>query len=324
MEYVNCDLCGNKSTSFVTKQTDIFHGTTKEYFSIVRCDKCGLCFTNPRPDKDEMSRYYPGDYSCFETPSPYKVFARKVLEGFVNSTVSSMAVLIPPLSKQLALRIKPIIKDPVLKVFNEGLKDGFLDIGCGSGDHAVFWGHTGGLKAYRRLMPVAGVDVSAKALENLESVGIESWTSIDLVPNQLQWSIIRMNWSLEHVHHPSLFFEFIYNHLNSGGHAVICVPNYEGLLYRLAPECVELPIHLYHFTPKHINAYAVKYGFRVREIFTFSYPAMFFLAVEAGILPAGFCSNLGITEAKRFKKTLSRFDRAGYGNDIVAVLERPT
>lgn len=322
MEFVNCDLCGSTSASFVTKQTDVFHGTTKEYFSIVRCDQCGLHFTNPRPDKVEIDQYYPESYSFFEKAAPYKVFARRVLDVLANSSCGSLFSWSPPLSRQLARRVKPSVKDPVLKAFGEGLRGGLLDIGCGSGDHANFWGHSGSLKAYRRFMPVAGVEVSTIARKHLALSGIETWPSIELVPGQMRWSIVRMNWSLEHVHQPSSYFDFMNKHLGQGGRAVICVPNYEGLLYRLAPDCVELPIHLYHFTPKQIHMYAAKYGFRVRELLTFSYPGMFFMGVDVGLLPAMFGSNLGICEAKRFNCILDRFDSAGFGNDIVAILER--
>jgi hypothetical protein len=123
------------------------------------------------------------------------------------------------------------------------------------------------------------------------------------------------------VHRPRAVFDFIGRHLAPGGRAIICVPNYDGLLYALAPDCVELPIHLYHFSQRHIEAYASVAGLRIRSLETFSYPAMFFVAVGLGMLDARFGGNRGIIEALRFQKTLRRFDRASSGNDMIAVME---
>ena len=37
----------------------------------------------------------------------------------------------------------------------------WVDIGCGSGDHANIWGHSGGLTSYRKWTSVAGIEPSA-------------------------------------------------------------------------------------------------------------------------------------------------------------------
>lgn len=321
MELVKCDLCGSSSATAVARQTDVIHGTTDEYFAIVRCDVCGLCFTNPRPDVQQIGSYYAKEYPFFQRASPLLRIARRVLLRIANSPVSVVSALIPALSRRIAVRVLPRVKDPVWQALKDGVKGGLLDIGCGSGDHANFWGHSGALMAYRRAIPVAGVEISADARKFLESFNIESWATIDAVPRGRQWPIIRLNWSLEHVHQPSLFFQFIADHLSSGGRAIITVPNYDGLLYRLARDCVELPIHLYHFSVRDMEGYAAKYGLRIRRYETFSYPGMFFTATDLGLLTPKFGGNFGILEARRFQKTLSRFDRAGFGNDMVVEFE---
>ena len=43
-----------------------------------------------------------------------------------------------------------------------------------------------------------------------------------------------MNWSLEHVHYPSRYFKFIFNHLkNNESRALICIPNYGDIYIKL-------------------------------------------------------------------------------------------
>ena len=100
-----------------------------------------------------------------------------------------------------------------------------------------------------------------------------------------KFDLIRMNWSLEHVHTPNKYFEFLSNHLSSEGRAIIAVPNYKGLIYRLAPNCVELPIHLYHFSEDNLRSYSKKHNLELTGSFTFSYPSMFSFAYDIGLLP---------------------------------------
>ena len=58
-----------------------------------------------------------------------------------------------------------------------------------------------------------------------------------------------LNWSLEHVHSPDEYFHFIKNNLKNDGSAIICVPNFDGQIYLNDPSMLELPVHLFHFTP---------------------------------------------------------------------------
>ena len=103
---------------------------------------------------------------------------------------------------------------------------------------------------------------------------------------------------------------------------MIAVPNYNGLIYRLAPDCVELPIHLYHFRPRDLENYTARHGLRIVSLRTFSYPQMFITAAQAGMLPKAFAYELGLTAARAFQSALEPFDRANWGNDMIAVLAR--
>ena len=52
----SCPVCGNKEFTPFLESNDFF--LTKENFTIVQCNDCGLKFLNPRPDANEISRYY--------------------------------------------------------------------------------------------------------------------------------------------------------------------------------------------------------------------------------------------------------------------------
>lgn len=317
---VACDFCGSAEATSVARQTDLLHRTTEELFTIVRCVDCGLQYTNPRPSSDEMGRYYADGYSFHAAPSRLRRFAAVAAERLVNGPFAPVADLLPALGRRLAAHVRPSIPDPVRAYYRAGGDGAMLDIGCGAGLNAHFWGERGALLAYRHLAEVAGIEIALRAREQLTANGIEAWGDLEFVPGQRRFGIIRMNWSLEHVHSPARYFEFLREHLKPDGRAVIAVPNYDGLIYRLAPDCVELPIHLYHFRPCDIENYAQRFGLRIIELRTFSYPQMFVAAAQAGLFSPAFVVPKGVRDALLFQSTLNCFDHSGWGNDMLTIL----
>ncbi len=290
-------------------------------FRVVRCANCGLHFTNPRPTVKEIGRYYAETYTFHDAPSLLRRMVGLIASQFVKSPLGVLADLVPSIAEKLVPYVKPEIADPVRKYYAGGGKGDFLDIGCGGGASAHFWGKNGALLAYRSLTSVAGVEVSERARVALETANIEAWADLNSVPQDRRFGVIRMNWSLEHVHSPAAYFDFLRARLLSGGQAIIAVPNYGGLIYRIAPDCVELPIHLYHFRPADIASYAVRSGLRVVRMQTFSYPHMFVAAAKVGMLPEAFGSTTGVHSAKSFQAALHQFDCSSMGNDLMAILE---
>lgn len=319
MENVACDYCGCSNCTEVIKQTDICHNTTNKLFSIVRCTKCGLRFLNPRPSETEIGQYYASQYSFHAKPSKLKLIVRAILIFWANSRLCYIGNIIPILRRQLVFYVKPTIKDPVMHHYVSGR---FLDIGCGSGFSSNFWGECGGLKKYSKFAEVYGVEIDDDARALVQEMGISAYKFLEDVPSDLNFSVIRLNWSLEHVHSPSDYFRFISERLDCGGKVIIAVPNYNGLLYRLTPDCVEVPIHLYHFCKEDLLNYGQKYGLKLIEFRTFSYPGMFALAGSICSGQSGFAKPMAISEAYYFQKILSRLDEQEAGNDMIAVFTR--
>jgi SAM-dependent methyltransferase len=323
MEQVSCDFCGERETTTVAHQTDILHGTTDEVFTIVNCNRCGLNYLNPRPTRNEIGRYYAEEYSFHAAPTRFKLLAGDILDTIANSPLYWLFGCVPYVNRKLSARVKPRIADPVLRFLAPGVPRTMLDIGCGSGLAAHFWGHRGSLQYYSRLASVCGVEVDDAARRVLEEAGIRAFRSIDDVPAGERFDVIRMNWSLEHVHSPAGYFRFIASHLADGGKAIIAVPNYDGLLYRAAKDCVEVPIHLYHFRRQDVVNYADKFGLALAEFQSFSYPQMYTVAAQAcAALRPAFSGNPGIVEARHLQRLLSKFDALGLGNDMIAILEK--
>lgn len=323
MEQVSCDFCGERETTTVTRQTDILHRMTDEEFTIVSCNRCGLNYLNPRPTRGEIGRYYAEQYSFHAAPSRFRLLAAGILDAVANSPLHWLFCCVPYLNRKLGARVKPRIADPVLRHLAPGAQRKILDIGCGSGLSAHFWGSRGSLQHYRRGAAVCGVEIDDAARQMLVDSGIRAFRSIDDIPAAERFDIIRMNWSLEHVHAPGDYFRFIAAHLADGGKAIIAVPNYDGLLYRIARDCVEVPIHLYHFRRQDILNYAGKFGLALAEFHTFSYPEMYIVAADVcPALRSAFGAGLNVGEARHLQHWLSRFDTLGLGNDMIAILER--
>ena len=216
--------------------------------------------------------------------------------------------------------IKPNILDPVLQFVECNNSIRFIDIGCGSGTNTNFWGSSSSLKNLSSKIDVVGVEPSDKSREILSGFDINSFASINEIKKGEKFNIIRLNWSLEHVHKPSLYFKFISDHLTSNGIAVVCVPNNNGLIYKIDKNCLELPVHLYHFDKNSLLKYASNSNLRLVSFETFSYPSMYIFASQVGLIKTEFSfSKMNLLEAQNFLKMHSSIDNVGLGNDIVAV-----
>ena len=119
MEYINCNLCGSNDLELIYEQPNLKYFSGKEIFKIVKCRKCGLGFVNPRPNIEEIQKYYPSSF--------YDEFGEKMKKRYSEQA--------------------KYLKD---------LKPGrLLDIGCANGDFPLFmkkqgwdvWGTEIGLNA---------------------------------------------------------------------------------------------------------------------------------------------------------------------------------
>jgi len=319
-----CDFCGEREYATVVRQTDVFHRTSDEVFTVVSCNRCGLHYLNPRPTPDEIGRYCAETYSFHAAPSRVRLLVAALLDAVANSPLRWLFCSVPYLNRKLSARVKPRIVDPVLRWLAPGARRKILDIGCGSGLSAHFWGYLGSLQHYSRVASVYGVEVDDDARRILCRSGIQAFRSIEDIPAAERFDVIRMNWSLEHVHSPASCFRFVADRLADGGKAIVAVPNFDGLLYRIAKDCVEVPIHPFHFRRQDLLNYADRFGLAIAEFETFySYPQMFVVAAQACAgLPQALGKDLGLHEARQLQRLLSRFDAFGLGNDMIAVLER--
>src|SRR5438132_10533669 len=60
-EETACLLCGRRHWSHVVEAPDTSAGAGL-WFAVVQCRDCGLCFTNPRPDRASIGQFYGPGY----------------------------------------------------------------------------------------------------------------------------------------------------------------------------------------------------------------------------------------------------------------------
>ena len=330
LEKVNCDFCGSDEYSFFAEQKDVIHNVNNTFFQVVSCNKCGLKFTNPRPTKKTISYFYSNKYSFHSGKSKFLLLLKNILESIAQQYLIRKISWIFPRKINLILInfLKPKIKDPALDyIFNiknnkKNLK--FLDIGCGSGLSTNFWGSKSSLlELSKKNIEVSGVEPSLNARNILSSYGIKVFSEIENINKEHKFDIIRLNWSLEHVHSPKKYFEFIEKYLSENGIAIICVPNINGLLYRLSPSALELPVHLFHFDINSLKNYATKFNLNVKKFLTFSYPGMYLFAEKIGLISKKFnFSKMSLSKAHDFSNFHTLVDNIGFGNDILLILKK--
>ena len=100
---------------------------------------------------------------------------------------------------------------------------------------------------------------------------------------------------------------------------MLCIPNYNFLLYQLDKSQVELPIHLYHFKKNDIQNYCKSYGLKVLEFQTLSLASMFYAVSKYNSKFKQF-SNLSLLDLNNLQKLLNKFDDFELGSDMLFII----
>lgn len=246
---INCSLCGSKKYSvvypgrFPEKLTEEFLKQTYRSSSdqglfeqVVKCQKCGLVYLNPRLKPEQIiDAYADGEDSSFISQDPMRV---RTFTGAIKHLASAYSI---PLSKKTKI----------------------LDIGCAGGaflQAAKSLGLTTvGIEPNRWLSNYARtkhkLDVRAGILADHKFDD----SSFDLVT---LWDVI------EHVPDPNDELARIHKILKTDGLLVINYPEYSSLPARILGRKWPfwLSVHLTYYTPETIREQLTKSGFEVLSI----------------------------------------------------------
>jgi len=269
METVSCDLCGNTEHRLYVQSCD-FINKRSGMFTAVQCKRCGLIFTNPRPEKTEMTEFYPPStpyYSCNSAAAS----PEKSATGIYTLLLQYFRGYFPDKSSRgiCKLMLYPLYVFKKQKLDREAiphyLKGGkLLEIGC---SHGKFLFEMKGLG-----WSVTGIELSPHAV----IVGKKTF-GLDLIRNDIEdveletnsYDVIIMRMFLEHAYSPGNVLKKVAQWLKPGGQLIVVVPDISGFEARLFGKffySLHLPNHLYHFSPRTIRAYLNKYGLRISRI----------------------------------------------------------
>lgn len=204
MEKVPCPLCGADRPLALYQVTDWQYGLGGE-FIIVRCAQCRGMYLNPRPDAQELARFYPADYAAYTR------------EPLQEGSWLGRCIRLYGLAKR---------SHAVSRLVAGGR---LLDIGCATGDWLALLRGGG-------LWSVAGVEIDPHAASIArERYGLQVWNGavdeVDIPP--ASFDVITLWDVLEHLPDPRTSLLRIATWLRPGGWLVIRTPDAGSLHARL-------------------------------------------------------------------------------------------
>ena len=299
-----CEICGGREFTPVLRQRDLLLDRPEPVFQVVRCDRCDLLFTNPRPSLAEMGAYYPEDYYShyhqnFAAPPQWlgtapswrrRVKARLLEKYYAHPPAPRdhgsllERLLSGPLLYPLHLYFRLSGRDPSMIPFvGEGR---ILDVGCGMGLALAAFRERGWIPFGVELSPVA-----SRYARDVLGLTVHQGELVDArVPSE-SMDVIQFRHTLEHMPSPSVELKEAHRILRKSGLLVVMVPNAAGLDARLFGRwwvAWDVPRHLFHFTPRTAAALLAKAGFRVEKIaydpgpFTFAESAAYVAKYRLG------------------------------------------
>ncbi len=237
METTNCAVCIQSTEAKIFLQT---HAGGYP-FSYLRCQKCGLVFLSPRPNRDEILRFYEEGYYGEDTQKfrswieiPRLFFARKRVR-----------------------RVQTFFARP----------GNALDIGCGQGN-------------FLQLLQGEGWECRGTELTE-KSAGRASRRGIPVSVGEFDparfpahsFDLVSLWHVLEHLPDPRHTLGSLPGLLRRGGIVAISTPNMDSLQAEVGKENwfhLDPPRHLYLFSPQTLGRIMDSLGFRLLKIYHYS------------------------------------------------------
>lgn len=239
-EVVHCPVCESNHYKILYSASD-YEYELPGVFYVSSCEDCGLILQQPRPQFQDILRYYTEKYEPFRSVgSP---LMQKIRYWFlVRPRVEKYKKLVSHLDRPADL----------------------LDVGCGPGDllaelslekFFICQGVEPVLLAAEMAWK-RGLKVHQTTLENFESL-------------EESFDMIIMNHVLEHLSNPKEVTEKAYKLLRSGGVFVGETPSAQSIelaIFRRYWAMFHLPRHLFFFSPALIKRFLKRLGFRKIEV----------------------------------------------------------
>jgi len=232
LDTISCPICGSSNNKTLFKSKDFRLKTTSEIFNIVKCFDCSFLFLNPRPEIDKIGEAYTSDFNKSD-----QSFLYKIIEPIFN------------LAQKSTIRM--------LKSYKKNGK--ILDIGCGNGTFMLAMQNSG--------YDVWGVEFNKDAKKYTDNslkdrIFYDDIKECNFPPKN--FDIITMFHSLEHIYNINDLLVEVRRIIKDDGVLFICVPDADFFEFRLFGPYnynLEVPRHLYFFTPKSLRELLQRKGF---------------------------------------------------------------
>lgn len=231
----NCYCCNNTDFRLYTTAKDNY---SDESFNIVQCNHCHFIFTNPRPDVQEIGKYY---------TAPTYLSHQSHSKGLVQSIYRYARNFMK--RKKLAL---------IQRSINKQANFSLLDFGCGTGD---FLGFVKQQQIFAEgVEPDDQARAVAKSINNVDTYSIEQSKQFE----HNKFDVITLWHVLEHIHNLHEQITYFNNWLKPNGKLIIAVPNiesYDAAYYGKYWDALDVPRHIYHFSPSNLKQIVEQHNF---------------------------------------------------------------
>jgi len=222
------------------------HLVSGENFKVTYNESLGYASTQIKKQTD-LSSYYPKtDYASHkEKPKGLKDIAYVMVQQFM-------------------LRYKYLIIKRHLSGIN------LLDFGGGIGVFSNYMNKRG--------HPTTLIEPNSKARKIAIKNGIESYHSLDYLPKSKKYDVFSLWHSFEHIDNLDETLQKIYKRLKKNGIIIIAVPNlnsFDSHYYGVFWAALDVPRHLWHFTPKGLNQLLDENGFSLLKTYPLWFDAIY-------------------------------------------------
>jgi SAM-dependent methyltransferase len=280
-ETVSCPLGCPPDDEFVLSGRDRLHGVPGE-FPVIRCRQCGLLRTSPRPTPAAIQRYYPSNYGPYASTSVSAgpaTAVRSPRRGWLGDRLLAPRTnVIPPLSPGR-----------------------LLEIGCGAGAFLHRMAQEG--------WEVEGLELSPEAGRAARELGFPVFIgSLSDAPDPAKPYDLIVGWMvLEHLHDPLQMLRKLWRWSAPGGWIALSVPDAGALEFRLFQDAwyaLDVPRHLFHYTPKTAARVLRQSGWELQRIVWQDNPNNLILSIRNRLQERGWQRTAGflkdVAEGRRY------------------------
>ena len=269
LERITCPLCDSTDSIEKVRARDFLY--SHEEFSVAKCCKCGLEYTNPRIEESHIAEYYFPGYTAHGSKKP---------PHSIKRFIRGAGRIVGDVHREVLVELQSIRAQSV------------LEIGPGSGELLYFLKNRG--------FEVAGVETDVVCARALTEGGINCYPdSLENVMKQLnprKFDAVILCHVFEHLYRPLETLENIRHVLKEEGIIYLTLPDSASLEARVFGKYwrgLDLPRHVVHYDKGKIKALLVRSGFEIVKSGNCIFPSSFvesigFLILKGKKMPALF------------------------------------